>query len=289
MNGQFASATRYIAGEAYVTSTTGYDSRYRSMGVTITLPGGEGKLAGSYRVNTGYTETGLPQTISYPAAGTLAPETLRYSYDADGQVISAQTGLATLLTAASYTPYGEPSQLTLSATSGKQLTQTFFYEEGSRRLLRARTDRNVSTPSLADVNYSYDPAGNVTRIADTPAGGNADTQCFRYDHLRRLTLAWTANNNCATDPSRSVLGGPAPYWQSWSYDRTGNRLSETNYNVGTGAGMTSTSEYPSAGGTRPHALVEGDHERADQQLQLRRDREHHRPDGSRLGPDPDLE
>jgi RHS repeat-associated protein len=98
------------------------------------------------------------------------------------------------------------------------------------------------------VNYTYDAAGNVTRIADA-----TDVQCFTYDYLKRLTSAWTANNNCATAPSASVLGGPAPYWQSWTYDKTGNRLSETNYSAA-GAGTTSTYAYPAAGSPRPHAL-----------------------------------
>ena len=48
-------------------------------------------------------------------------------------------------------------------------------------------DRIVAPAHLSDVNYTYDAAGNVTRIADTPLGGTADTQCFTYDYLRRLT------------------------------------------------------------------------------------------------------
>ena len=30
-------------------------------------------------------------------------------------------------------------------------------------------------------------ASNITKIADTPEGRAADTQCFAYDHLRRMT------------------------------------------------------------------------------------------------------
>ncbi|MEJ3750925.1 RHS repeat-associated core domain-containing protein [Actinomycetes bacterium KLBMP 9797] len=250
MKGQPTSSIRYVNGNAYTTATTGYDLRYRSLGTAVTIPAAEGALAGTYRANTGYTDTGLPLLRTYPAAGGLAAETLRYSYDGSGRLVTGQTGLSTLLTAASYTPYGEPAQYTLQGVAGKQLVQTFMYDDATRKLSRSLVDRNVSPTRLADVNYTYDAAGNVTKIAD-----GADTQCFTYDYVRRLTSAWTANNNCATAPSLSVLGGPAPYWQAWTYDKIGNRLTETNHSTATGAGTTSSYAYPAAGAARPHALA----------------------------------
>ena len=81
----------------------------------------------------------------------------------------------------------------------------------------------------ADVHYTYDPSGNITSVADTPLERPADRQCFRYDHLRRLTEAWTPGSNCDADPSTAALAGPAPYWQSFSYDEVGNRLTETQH------------------------------------------------------------
>ena len=252
--GQLTSSTRYVNGNAYTAAVNGYDPMYRPLGSTTTIPAAEGALAGTYRVNTGYTDTGLPLLVSYPAAGGLAAETLRYSYDPDGRLTTAGTGLSTLLTAATYTPYDEPAQYTLQGVAGKQMVQTFLYDDATRKVSRTLVDRNVAPSRLADVNYTYDAAGNVTRIADTPTGGAADTQCFTYDYLRRLASAWTATNNCTTAPSASILGGPAPYWQSWSYDKTGNRLTETNYNTATGAGLTSNYAYPAAGAARPHAV-----------------------------------
>ncbi|MEO3816631.1 RHS repeat-associated core domain-containing protein [Plantactinospora sp. B24E8] len=255
VKGQLASSTRYVNGNAYVVSVNGYDTRYRSLGTTVTIPAAEGALAGSYRLDSGYTDTGLDLAVGYPAVGGLAAETLRYGYDAHGRLQSAQSGLGTQLVAASYTPYDEVSQYTLQAAAGKQLVQTFFYDDTTRQLSRALVDRSVSPTRLADVNYTYDPAGNVTRISDRPTAGTTDTQCFRYDHLRRLREAWTATDDCAAAPTPAVLGGPAPYWQSWEYDKTGNRLTETNRSTTTGAGVTSRSTYPAAGGAQPHALA----------------------------------
>ncbi|MFV2022998.1 hypothetical protein, partial [Micromonospora sp. LOL_023] len=49
------------------------------------------------------------------------------------------------------------------------------------------------------------------------------------------------------------LGGPAPYWQSWTFNDIGNRLTEVSH---TSAGdTTKTYTYPAAGAARPHALT----------------------------------
>jgi RHS repeat-associated protein len=246
VKGKLTSSTRYVNGSAYTTAVNAYDPMYRSLGSTVSIPAAEGALAGSYRVNNGYTDTGQPLLVSYPAAGGLAAETLRYGYDAHDRLVTAQTGLSTLLTGTTYTPYGEPAQHTLQAVTGKQMVQTLMYDDATRKLSRTIVDRNVSPTRLADVNYSYDAAGNVTKIAD-----GSDVQCFTYDYLKRLSSAWTAANQCATGPSASVLGGPAPYWQAWTYDKTGNRLTETDHKANVTSGYT----YPAAGGIRPHALT----------------------------------
>jgi RHS repeat-associated protein len=52
----------------------------------------------------------------------------------------------------------------------------------------------------------------------------------------------------------SALGGPAPYWQSWTFDTAGNRKTQTTHtSVGN---TTATSNYPASGpnSVRPHAV-----------------------------------
>ncbi|MER7748970.1 RHS repeat-associated core domain-containing protein [Streptomyces bacillaris] len=57
--------------------------------------------------------------------------------------------------------------------------------------------------------------------------------CYTYDHLRRLTEAWTAKTaTCAAEPAAVDIGGPAPYWHSYTYDKAGNRLSEVRHDTG---------------------------------------------------------
>src|SRR5262249_23675672 len=50
----------------------------------------------------------------------------------------------------------------------------------------------------------------------------------------------------------AALGGPAPYWHSWTFDSTGNRLTQTVH--ATGGDTTTNYAYPAAGSVRPHAV-----------------------------------
>jgi YD repeat-containing protein len=120
------------------------------------------------------------------------------------------------------------------------------------RLTNWWVDTDTAPFVHADTRYDYDPAGNITRIADLTPNPD-DNQCFDYDYLRRLSAAWTpASGDCATPPTADGLGGPAPYWLSWTYDQAGNRLSETDHR---GSGDVTTSyDYPPAGGPKPHTL-----------------------------------
>ncbi|MEV8371308.1 RHS repeat-associated core domain-containing protein [Kribbella sp. NPDC056861] len=253
--GSPSSATRYVNGQAYVSRITGYDAGGRALGVEVTLPASEGALAGTYAVRNTYNADGETATSELPGVGGLPAETLRYGYNGQ-DMPTTLTGATTYVTGTSYTPYGEPETTTLSQNNGKWVQQLREYETGTRRLSRVVTERETLPQRISSVSYGYDPAGNIRRIADAPsaASGEAtDTQCFDYDQLRRLTAAWTpASGDCAAAPTAAGLGGPAPYWQSWTFDKVGNRQSETKH--GLGGATTSSYEYPAVGQPRPHAL-----------------------------------
>jgi len=85
-------------------------------------------------------------------------------------------------------------------------------------------------------------------------------QCFRYYRLRRLSDAWTPGTGswdetagCAGDPTADGLAGPAPYWHSYTYDTTGNRLTETQHDP-TGD-VARTYVYPAPAQPQPHTLT----------------------------------
>ncbi|MDH6607204.1 RHS repeat-associated protein [Streptomyces sp. SAI-208] len=259
--GQPASATRYVggaSGSAYTTTYSLYDTLYRPHRTTITVPSSEGALAGSYQTNVQYNVDGTVQSTSYPAGGGLTAETITPTYDDVLRVktIGASSG-ATYLTGAVYSYTGKPLQYTYQASGGIKTDVKNTYEWGTQRLHNSAVNRDGVAGTDKSATYTYDEAGNITSVADVSRDGT-DNQCYTYDYLGRLTEAWAQNTTgCATAPSSAVLGGPAPYWQSFTYDLSGNRRTETEHDPGgnTAQDVRRTYTYPTAGGVRPHAVT----------------------------------
>ncbi|MGW0193184.1 RHS repeat domain-containing protein [Nonomuraea sp. NPDC003201] len=250
--GHMNASIRYTGGQAYKAEINAIDSDYRTLRETVTVPEREGKLAGSYQLNTRYTIDDQVQSVSFPAAGGLAEEQVVYTYDELSQPTKV-SGLNTYVTATRYSKLGETLQQELS-TGGKKTWVTYTHDEGTRRMSRMRVDREGAAATDLDLNYSYDAVGNITKIADKGASGQ-DTQCFKYDHLRRMTSAWTGTDDCASgSPQSDKIGGVAPYALSYEYDATGNRTKEIKHAWGGAGETTRTSTYPAAGAKQPHAL-----------------------------------
>ena len=123
---------------------------------------------------------------------------------------------------------------------GNGVVTTYYYEPDTYRLKQLLTTRNLSE-ILQDLNYSYDPTGNITEIRD-----NAQQDIFfngqhvephneyRYDPLYRLIEA--SGREHATqafpDPYAGWQAQPHPndgtamqgYVQTYDYDSVGNIL-----------------------------------------------------------------
>ncbi|MCA2220414.1 RHS repeat-associated core domain-containing protein [Nonomuraea aurantiaca] len=255
--GALTSSTRYVGGQPYVNAVTGYDAAGRPEATSVTIPGVEQQLAGTYTTTLTYAADGSPATKTLPKLGDLPKETLTYGYDDLGHPDTVGGDL-TYLTDTEYNELGEVAQRELGPAA-KRLWRTTYYEEGTRRITEALTEREqVNGVMVNDLTYGYDPAGNVTRITDRTAGSTKDTQCFTVDYLRRITEAWTqGTDTCATTPSASAIGGPAPYWHQYGYDLTGNRKTKTVKGVGGTTGTVTAYSYPNAGDgvARPHAVT----------------------------------
>ncbi|TDC28610.1 RHS repeat domain-containing protein [Kribbella albertanoniae] len=254
--GKPTSTTRYVDGKAYTSAITGYDTAGRPTGQSLTLPASEDALAGTYNITQTYTADGKLESRSLPAVGDLAAEKLSLTYNDQSLPTAMSSELGTYVRNSSYTALEETQTLTLGAANGRWVQQKFEYEYGTRRVTRVITDRETSPRRISDTQYAYDPAGNITKAVDGSASATAeatDTQCFTYDHQRRLTEAWTpGSGDCAAAPTAAGLGGPAAYWQSWTFDKVGNRLSEKSI---TPTGATTTSAYTYGGtGLSPNAL-----------------------------------
>ncbi|MFB6722601.1 RHS repeat domain-containing protein [Kribbella sp. NPDC056345] len=257
------SSTRYdAAGNAFTNRVTGYDAVGRALGNEYVIPASEGALAGTYRFESTYRQDGTVDTEKLPGAGGLPAETLTHGYDAEDQPSTLKSDTTTYVRGTSYTPFGEVQKVTLGSTGGKWVQLGYQYETGSRRLEAVVTEKETLPRRVSEVRYAYDDSGNIKQIVDTPSattGEKTDTQCFNYDYLRRMTAAWTpapdADNNagdCSAAPTAAGLGGPAPYWQSWTFDKIGNRKTETK--TWNGGSTTATYTYPATGQAKPHAV-----------------------------------
>jgi len=206
----------------------------------------------------------LSTLYSYNAAGRLASITtpsgavVTYGRDSLGNVNSlafAATGAdsTSVISAASYLPFGPPSSLTYG--NGEVETLTWDHDFNPTA---------VSSPSL-QLSYGLDAASNVTSVTDALNASNSQT--FGYDIINRLTsatsgsggygsLTWAydANGNVSSSVANSVttsytttantnrlasLSGGANV--TYSYPTTGN------LGTATSGGVTTGSTYDAAG------------------------------------------
>ncbi|MFD4569201.1 RHS repeat-associated core domain-containing protein [Streptomyces sp. NPDC058467] len=254
--GQLAESTRYVNGEAYTSKVIAYDRLYQATKTAVVIPAAEGKLAGTYQTGTTYKPSGLVASVSYSAAGSLAGGSFNYAYEDQTLRPTSVYGQG-MTSSTSYSLTGKPLAYQMGLTNGGKKTQvTNAYEWGTQRLANSRVDREEQPGVDRDATYRYDEAGNVLSMSDVSRTGT-DNQCFTYDYAGHLTEAWTQNTTtCATAPTGSSIGGPAPYWQSYTYDKLGNRKTETQHNT---AGDSSKDikrsyDYPGVGKPQAHAL-----------------------------------
>jgi len=157
----------------------------------------------------------------------LAALTTSYTYDAanrvasitypSGAVVSYTRDFMGRITAVTAQPKGGTSKQVVSSvawepfgpytslTYGNGVVETRGFDQDYR--LTALTDAGTSSP-LQNLSYAYYPTNNVQTITDATNSGN--NQSFNYDNLQRLA---------------SAQGGYG--WLAWTYDKNGNRLSQT--------------------------------------------------------------
>ncbi|MCP4458922.1 MAG: toxin, partial [Cytophagales bacterium] len=136
-------------------------------------------------------------------------------------------------------------------TYGNGAHTTYKYDEKTFRLTKLRTTRDLGTSALQDLNYIYDPAGNIVEMfhdttdpdlpySDTEYFNNAavtpDTK-YEYDPLYRLThatgrqmvsLSMSTNADAAIQTTMPDPTALEQYTQKYLYDELGNILSMQN-------------------------------------------------------------
>lgn len=258
--GQLSQSTRMVGSAAYQSKILDYTDSYKPGGTQVVIPDTETGLAGTYNFNNTYNVDDSLATTSLPSTNSgLSAETLSYGYNSLGLPSTLGTLYGDVQSSyvadTDYNALGQVEQLELYTGTDGRVWQVFTRELETGRLTGIRTDRDSVAPhTVADVRYTFDQAGNITKATDVAPEPADDTQCYNYDHLRRLTEAWTpTSGDCAANPSATELGGPAPYWHTWTFDKIGNRRSGVAH---TAAGTsTTTYEYPTPGSRQPHALT----------------------------------
>ena len=248
------------SGAVYYTGYLGYDTEGNANGSFATIPSSVTGLSGTYETRESYSSTNLLLSESPQGGGNLPNDSLAFSYDQYGN-LQSETGYDVYATSATYTPYGQLSQVLLgSGPSAGSLTYTYDPQTGKEKEVNLSV--SAPTPQVDDTQYMYNADQQLVKSTDTEGGSGVgapvETQCFTYDMLNRLTAAWSATDNCAADPfpanNNATVGGPQPYAQSWSFDNLGDRIRETDLApAGSSAGTTTTTyTYSTAG--HAHAL-----------------------------------
>jgi len=167
-----------------------------------------GRMTQDGSLTLSYDKNGNPLTLGYPAGVTAT-----YTYDfADRQsTLEMQDGASTpqtLVSASSYKPFGPLASLTF----GNSLTETHAY---TTRYLPS----SIAVGSLLSWSYGTDSLGNPTSITDTLNSANNRTYAYQSNQYYLTT-------------------GNGPWGtRSWTYDKIGNRLTETR------GGTTDTYTY----------------------------------------------
>ena len=262
--GYASSTTSYSNGDAFTDTINSYNLQAQVAQTTDTLTGTDSALVPSsgYVTSYVYSPTGNLKTQKDPAAGGLKAESLNYTYDQFGEATalnSTSIGSQQIyVSSIGYDHYGKPLLYTFPTTGG-DVWLNLNYDQQTGNLVQATTTDSSSAADVDDLTYQYGNstvskgADLITSTTDKQNGGAiTDTQCFNYDYATRLQAAWTATDNCAATPApgnSATVGGPDPYWQSWTYNAAGDRTSQVDHDTtgNTNNDSTTTYNYPSQG------------------------------------------
>ncbi len=185
-------------------STVSYDL----LGRPLTTTDGKGTQTFGYD-----STSGLLTKLEDSAAGTFTA-----AYDADGNM--TERGLPNgLLAKTTYDETGAPSKLTYTKVTSCTEKCTWL-EESVERSIYGQILNQTSLSSTQQ--YSYDKAGRLTLVKDTPQGGSCTTRQYLYDADSNRTKLTTRAPGIGGACDTSSEGAP----QSYSYDAA-DRLTDS--------------------------------------------------------------
>jgi len=196
---------------------------------------------------TAYDAQNRATSIKAPHSNVNAINEILPEYDDGGLLKGVKAKLrgsaqsTDFVTNITYNPKGQRERICY----GNNSTTRYEYDEKTFRLTNILTTRNSGADTLQDLNYTYDPVGNITQITDSAQEvvffDNQlvnPSQTFEYDALYRLTKATGREHaNNAADMETLFEGYPHAYTsipndtsalrnytRKWKYDEVGNIL-----------------------------------------------------------------
>ena len=201
-----------------------------------------------------YDALNRPIKMVTPNSATMLASEIFPTYNEAGILdkvdikIRQAANTTSFVTNINYNAKGQREQISY----GNNTTTKYFYQKETFRLIRLLTTRNAGADILQDLNYTYDPVGNITQIKDNSQPDiffdgeqvSALNQ-YEYDPLYRLISATgrqqagqtdiepksalAANDSFRNQPfinSNSISPNDAQafrnYAEKYVYDKTGN-------------------------------------------------------------------
>jgi len=195
--------------------------------------------ADTFMTATTYDALNRPVTVTTPDASVTSPAYNERSLLAQMTVSLRGATATSFVTGVTYDPKGQRQAISY----GNGAVTSYAYDPDTFRLIRLQTTRPSAGNPLQDLTYTYDPAGNITRITDAAqqtiffanqaVTASAD---YTYDAIYRLTRATgrehigqAAQPQTSWDDSARV-SVPLPtdgqamrnYTETYAYDQVGN-------------------------------------------------------------------
>jgi RHS repeat-associated protein len=217
-----------LTGTNYSDNTPPVTYGYDNVGNRTSMTDGAGSVSYIYdNLNrlTSATRGTDSYAYAYDIAGNLTsrtyPDTTQtsYTYDEDNRLANATSGGNS--TTYGYDPASDLTQTTLPAGNGYVETRSY---DAAGRLTELKNAKGASV--LSDYASTLDPVGNPTQIVQT--GAVSTTQTYSYDTNDRILSVCFQSGACP---------GTSDPFIRWSYDKVGNRLTETRPTT------TTTSSY----------------------------------------------
>ena len=236
--GHLTTEYTYNDGNTYTTQYLGFNVFGESKGERYTFPSSVTGLAGTYVIGHTYsTNTGLPATTTYGPGGSLtSAETVSDTYT-NGSGFYLPAGVGEYAQNTTYDAYGRVENEEIgSATTGESNINDYYTTHTGDLQEQLVTN---ATKNIDQTNYTYDASGNTTEQTEERENSTSDeeTQCYQYNALDELATAWTSTDACAAPTSGSssnvgnTLGNNSAYWESWTYDDEGNRLTQDQHSL----------------------------------------------------------